>query len=174
MAMGSQLIKLIDHLHSHGIMHGDLKPANIMVISKSIAVFDLKLADFDCARHCHQGEFPAMACSSKGLCLSPQYAAPEVILGNKGMRASLSVDMFSLGLILAELFSRAVRPKDAGLDYVRKEAEAGEKALWKQYERSLMVGSGAHSWLADMLRHLLAWKPEDRWTANQLLVNTIC
>ena len=38
-------------LHSHGIMHGDLKPDNVMFTTSSSAV---TILDFGCSMRCHQ------------------------------------------------------------------------------------------------------------------------
>jgi len=38
-----QLLTALDHLHSHGIMHRDFKPSNLVITKNG----DLKLIDFD-------------------------------------------------------------------------------------------------------------------------------
>lgn len=39
-----QILSAIHHCHSHGVMHRDLKPQNIMFLSKQAK--DLKIIDF--------------------------------------------------------------------------------------------------------------------------------
>src|SRR5262245_46895527 len=84
----------LDHLHSRGFAHGDLKPDNIVVArdpSSALSPPSVKLLDFGFA--VMQG---APAVPLQG---SPHYIAPEVI---SGAQSSPSSDLYSLGAILYE------------------------------------------------------------------------
>jgi serine/threonine protein kinase len=54
-AIAKKLIGLVDDLHGLGIMHGDLKPQNILLVSQGVAAFDLCLCDLDSARRIGPG-----------------------------------------------------------------------------------------------------------------------
>lgn len=101
-----QLLSVVSHLHKHGIVHRDIKPANILLTEDLI----VKLGDFGLAK--------ALPPSSHGLLAlpstqapdvqgfdthgagTPSYASPEQVHG----QCTLKSDVFSLGIVLAELF----------------------------------------------------------------------
>ncbi|CAL8308787.1 unnamed protein product [Boreogadus saida] len=85
-----QLASALDHLGTLGIIHGDLKPNNVMMTGQGTQV---KIIDFGCSLHLSQ----AMIGFNLG---TLWYRSPEIILGRPytGM-----VDMWSLGCIAAEL-----------------------------------------------------------------------
>jgi eukaryotic-like serine/threonine-protein kinase len=90
--------------HDAGIVHGDLKPDNIMVSEDGF----VKILDFGLARRLHRiqslktGETTELgiAESGDGLFGTPRYLAPEQTLGEP---ASFASDVFSLGIVFYEL-----------------------------------------------------------------------
>jgi serine/threonine protein kinase len=79
------------HCHEHGVVHGDVRPSNVMMDGCGRAV----LIDFDDASWCGADERVLGAATSR------YNAAPEVI--NSGMRG-MATDVWSLG-VLAEAFA---------------------------------------------------------------------
>lgn len=70
-SIGLQLARALHYLHSHRIMHRDMKPQNVLVGSNGI----IKLADFGFAREMSASTI--MLTSIKG---TPLYMAPEMLL----------------------------------------------------------------------------------------------
>lgn len=87
-----QILGCIEFLHSLKLIHCDLKPENILM--RSISDCAVKVIDFgsSCFIHDHLSSYVQ----------SRSYRAPEVIIGCK---YDYKIDMWSLGCILAELYT---------------------------------------------------------------------
>lgn len=92
------LATALGQAHRAKIIHGDVKPANILVTSG----YQVKLGDFGIAR------FSTQASGSENLLGTPAYLSPEQIVGH--LQDSRS-DLFSLGIVLYQM-STGIRPFD--------------------------------------------------------------
>uniref|UniRef100_A0A669BC53 Protein kinase domain-containing protein n=1 Tax=Oreochromis niloticus TaxID=8128 RepID=A0A669BC53_ORENI len=88
-----QIANALFHLGSVGIVHGDLKPANIMVVNRHESPVKVKLIDFGIA--CNTS-----AVITGGTVGTIGYCAPEIMLGTPYDEA---IDMWALGLVAVEL-----------------------------------------------------------------------
>ncbi|XP_027090832.1 cell division control protein 2 homolog C [Coffea eugenioides] len=99
-----QLCKGVAHCHSHGVLHRDLKPQNLLV-DKEKGI--LKIADLGLGR-----AFTVPLKSYTHEIVTLWYRAPEVLLGST--HYSTAVDMWSVGCIFAEMVRRqALFPGDS-------------------------------------------------------------
>lgn len=85
-----QIIKGLTYLHTHNIIHRDLKSANVLVTDDAI----VKLTDFGSSKKCGDGD---VLKSIKG---SPYWMAPEVLM-QEGY--TFSSDIWSFGCLLIEM-----------------------------------------------------------------------
>ncbi|XP_062265656.1 cyclin-dependent kinase 6 [Platichthys flesus] len=88
-----QLLQGLDFLHSHRVVHRDLKPQNILVTSGG----QIKLADFGLAR------IYSFQMALTSVVVTLWYRAPEVLLQSS---YATPVDLWSVGCIFAEMFRR--------------------------------------------------------------------
>ncbi|XP_073435481.1 death-associated protein kinase 2 isoform X2 [Dendrobates tinctorius] len=93
-----QILEGVNYLHTRKIAHFDLKPENIMLLDKTIAVPHIKLIDFGLAHKIEEGvEF-------KNIFGTPEFVAPEIVNYEP---LGLAVDMWSIGVITYILLSGA-------------------------------------------------------------------
>ena len=105
--IGKMLVQLCDVLqaaHDLGIVHCDVKPANIMVINPDTACESIKLLDFGLARTPASFALTALEMSNEGHAIegSPGYMSPEQAAGHD---VDHRADVYSLGVVLYEMFT---------------------------------------------------------------------
>ena len=90
--MMSQILAGISHVHAGGLLHGDIKPANILISTSGIP----RVTDFGISR-------PALAAAGEPVSSGTvQYMAPECVSeGHSDYRS----DVFALGLLFHEILT---------------------------------------------------------------------
>lgn len=135
-------------LHREGIIHGDIKPSNIMVKRTGNA----KVVDVGSAHA--QGSPDAPVCT-------PVYAAPEILEGGGGSPQS---DLASLGYVLIEML--AGKPPFAGTnDHSTLAAE--KRALPGRLKGILPKEVLCNGLLMSLIARLIAPEPADRFTSAE-------
>jgi eukaryotic-like serine/threonine-protein kinase len=104
LSIGADVADALAHAHARGIVHRDVKPANILLSREGAA----KLADFGIA---HDDRLPSMPepVEGTGGFGTPAYMSPEQVLGEDVDARS---DLFSLGIVLYHMIA-GVRPFEA-------------------------------------------------------------
>jgi hypothetical protein len=88
--LARQLCAGVAAAHERGVLHRDLKPANVMIDGDG----NVRITDFGIATAGGDGDATTAG--------TPQYMAPEQLAGKP---ASIRTDIYSLGLILFEIFT---------------------------------------------------------------------
>lgn len=89
-----QILLGLEYLHWNRIVHGDLKPGNILVNKEGVC----KLADFGSARFLRKQDHDSIVSTIGTL----NYSAPEVLAGNESTRFS---DIWSFGCVIIEVLT---------------------------------------------------------------------
>ncbi len=99
----AQLAEIVSYLHRQGVVHGNLKPSNVLLAADGIP----RVVDFRLTGGLFQGPQPAEDAAPAGL----GYLAPELVR-EMGAEARPYTDIYGLGMILYELLTG--RPAFAG------------------------------------------------------------
>jgi cell division cycle 2-like len=98
----------VGHLHTHWIVHRDLKTSNLLLSNRGI----VQVADFGLARR-----LGPKAEQLTPVVVTLWYRAPELLLGAKEYTSA--IDMWSVGCILAELLlGRPLLPGKSEIDQI--------------------------------------------------------
>ena len=126
----SRVIESLAVLHSYGVVHGDLKPENVLLNDKQPP--DPRIGDFglselrENALQTLQQSTVQKTSKAKG---TPVYMAPEMLYENHGLlaKATRSTDMYAFALLAYEVLSRC-RPFDGlGLGALTMKVCSGER-----------------------------------------------
>jgi CTD kinase subunit alpha len=103
--LAKQLFEGLDYLHRRGVLHRDIKAANILVSNTG----QLKLADFGLARFYAKRK----KLDYTNRVITIWYRSPELLLGET--QYGPAVDIWSAACVLVEIFTRhAIFPGDGG------------------------------------------------------------
>jgi len=87
-----QIVDAICYVHSQNIIHGDIKPQNILHDGRG----KLKLADFGSSFECNSKMETRIAIGTT------EYSSPEVLMSD--CKLSVSIDFWSLGCVIFAMF----------------------------------------------------------------------
>ncbi|MGH3825251.1 MAG: serine/threonine-protein kinase [Pseudonocardiaceae bacterium] len=151
----SQLAQALDAAHSDGLVHRDVKPANVLVTDNGDFVY---LVDFGVA---HAAGSMQLSLTATGNPIgTPNYMAPERF-DNKP--ADRRVDIYALGCLLYECLT-------ATCPYARDSIPALMKAhLYDPPPKPSALRAGIPTALDDVVTRAMAKDPDDRYaTAGEL------
>jgi len=93
-----EVCEAVQHAHLHAVIHRDLKPSNVLVRPDGT----VRLLDFGIAKQLDRFDAPADRTRTGLRLMTPAYAAPEQIRGD---RIGIYTDVYSLGVVLYELLA---------------------------------------------------------------------
>merc|ERR1719265_1798546 len=148
-----QLLRAVSYLHSHNIVHRDLKLENVLYESSAVDS-PLKLIDFGFAKVWNPSRLIQASCGTVA------YVSPEVL---RGEGYTSKCDLWSLGVIVFMLL--VGYPPFHGTDQGMRSSILKAAVDWNQPKRWAKVSQDA----ADFVAALLAPQPEVRLDAQSAL-----
>ena len=140
-----QIADALDYAHAHGVVHRDVKPANVIVTPQG----RVKITDFGIAR------LEASNLTQEGQMLgTPNYMAPEQI---QGAEVDHRADIFSLGVIVYELLTRQKPFQGENMTVV------SHRIVYDDFTPPERYVEGLFSAVAALLHRALAKQPAQRY-----------
>ena len=151
----TQILRAVQHAHDKGIVHRDIKPQNIILLSNG----DIKVTDFGIARF-SRSETRTLTEQAIG---SVHYIAPEQA---KGEPTDEKADIYSLGVVLYEMLSGTVPfEADSAVSVALMQVQADAKRL-TDINADIPIG------LEQICIHAMQKNPAERYqTASEMLID---
>ena len=153
-AWAADLAGALRGAHRAGVIHGDIKPANILVTEDG----KVKLGDFGIAR------FATQVSRSGQLMGTPAYLSPEQILGETQSTRS---DLFSLGIVLYQMVTGVAPFEGSSVSAVCAQILSAEPVPPSQRNPVLPTG------LDHVILRCLAKSPADRYPSADALASSL-
>jgi eukaryotic-like serine/threonine-protein kinase len=100
-AIGLQLLSALDAVHAAGVVHRDIKPDNIILVTRGGCDPLVKLFDFGLCRRAHSRASSEETMTCEGAIVgTPEYMAPEQVVGSVAL--DVRVDLYAVGVVLYE------------------------------------------------------------------------
>jgi serine/threonine-protein kinase Stk1 len=144
------LLAALSYAHNEGVLHGDIKPSNLMLGDEGVRLFDFGLGQAE------EQRLPGLPrlCRSRFAAWTPRYAAPELL---DGAALSSAADVYAAACVIYELCSgqhplRRLSAKQAkALELPLSAADGLPKSLWPILRAGLAYEAEQRCGLADLL-----------------------
>ena len=147
-----QIIKALKYLHSHRVIHRDLKLGNLFISDK----MEIKVGDFGLATKLEfDGE------RKRTVCGTPNYIAPEILEGKTGH--SYEVDIWSLGVIMYTLIIGKPPFETNNVKETYKRIKAGNYS----FPENAIISEPAK----DLIQSILVLDPHKRPKLDEILTH---
>ena len=163
------VLDAVAHAHSNLIVHRDLKPSNIFVTTDGT----VKLLDFGIAKLLDEGGGSVPATQSIAGALTPQYAAPEQLLGKP---VTTATDTYALGIVLYLLLSGShpfAERAGSQVELIRAATGAGPRLASNVARLATISRRALHGDVDNILHKSLKNDPLERYASASVLAEDL-
>ncbi|KAA6374548.1 MAG: putative AGC family protein kinase, partial [Streblomastix strix] len=161
----AQIISAVDQLHANGIIHGDLKPENVLVMKD----YRVKLSDFGLARKIEEGRDYFTAMGGTTIYLGPELlqnqVEPSQGQGAKKLMQTPAADIWAIGIMIFELLAQ----RHPFFDAKEGNLPLLELARRITVEKPAELPSHYSENLRKLIRNMLTKDPSRRITSADIL-----
>ncbi|KAG7361395.1 serine/threonine protein kinase [Nitzschia inconspicua] len=156
-------------LHGIGLVHGDLKPENLMCTTANLTDAVTKIVDFGCAEVIDPKSPFYDADEKHSVTNTPGYSPPEVLDNSrKCTKLEPSVDMFAVGVIIYIILT-GMHPFDLSGESTEKEMSDRVRNKQAPPLRNSTITEHLSPSAIDLIERLIQWNPKKRMTAQEML-----
>ncbi|WDG48238.1 serine/threonine-protein kinase [Pseudomonas chlororaphis] len=156
------LLDALAYSHARGVLHGDLKPSNVMLCEDGVRLFDFGLSQAE------EGVLPGLPQLSRSRfnAWTPGYAAPELL---EGGALSASADLYAVACVIFELacgkhpYRRlpSTQARDERLDRTLQAPKNLPRHCWPALRAALAFDAAQRNICAQALRD--AMRADSSW-----------
>jgi len=134
----------LSYLHGQNIVHGNLKPENVLLQQIAAGVIVFKLSDYGSEEH------PNSICGT-------WYTAPELYDKSEHLSWTTESDVWSLGVLFSFVLFKGQLPSGGRNQF-------DPDAFAEKWNNTVDAEPSPHDWqtTVDLVAQLLEWNPEDR------------
>eukprot|EP00210_Caulerpa_lentillifera_P004735 g4519.t1 len=144
------MVQALDYLHSQRVVHGDLKPENVLISANG----EVKLSDFGCSKVIVSGNEYLERCNG-----TPAFLAPEMMKPNTRYRGT-PTDIYAMGVCLYTLVYGRIPFRASNLYQLFQVVQNEEPSFPEEVQIS--------SSLKDLLKKVLIKNPKERIKLSEI------
>lgn len=156
--------------HRQGAIHRDLKPPNVMLVSRGGDPFFVKIVDFGLVKQLDPEEGDEELTADNHLVGSPMYMAPERFLSTSS--DAPAVDVYSIGIMIYEMLVGRppfIREGDSTLQHIMMQHIQDDPPRMVEFRPDLELSPG----LEELVMRCLAKHPDDRIQSMDTLLTML-
>jgi len=155
-----QMVKAVEEIHEHNVVHSDLKPENFILIKGKV-----KLIDFDICSIINENQTSVIKQTNIYLgtvdYMSPETLTSRTNTDNKQIKYNMKTDIWSLGCILYDMASG-----HTPFQFCRNKTRDIKNPNFKINYSDIKIEAKG---LVDCIKRCLQYDPNKRPTASELL-----